>query len=43
LNDFAKSIEMSGHSMSDLISKLANGGDVGQQAFMKLTTAISQS
>lgn len=43
LNDFAKSIEMSGHSMSDLISKLANGGEVGQQAFMKLTTAISQS
>lgn len=43
LVEFNKSIEASGHSMSQLITTLAQGGNVGQQAFRQLTAAIANT
>lgn len=43
LVEFNKSIEASGRSMSQLITTLAQGGNVGQQAFRQLTAAIANT
>lgn len=43
LVEFNKSIQASGRSMSQLITTLAQGGNVGQQAFRQLTAAIANT
>lgn len=40
---FNKSLQQSGQSLSTLVTNLANAGSVGQQAFINLATAISQT
>ena len=43
LIEFNKSLAQSQTSLAQLITNLANGGNVGQQAFAKLATQISQT
>lgn len=43
LVEFNKSIQASGRSMNELITTLAQGGNVGQQAFRQLTAAIANT
>lgn len=43
LIEFNKSLTQSQTSLAQLITNLANGGNVGQQAFAKLATQISQT
>lgn len=40
---FNKSLQQSGQSLSTLVTNLANAGSTGQQAFINLATAISQT
>ena len=40
---FNQSIQQSGQSLSTLITNLSQGGQIGQQAFANLATAISQT
>lgn len=43
LNEFNSSLKMAESNLSSLLSKLANGGQMGQAAFLSFANAIAQS